>query len=51
MAVAQLSWCGWVAGVRGILRGEGLLRPLSGPAPELEPFAADIRARLRDLED
>lgn len=51
MIVAQLSWRGWVAGVRGILRGEGLVRPLLAPAPELAPFAADLRARLRDLED
>jgi hypothetical protein len=27
MVVAQLSWRGWVKGVRGILRGEGLLTP------------------------
>jgi hypothetical protein len=27
MVVAQLSWRGWINGVRGILRGEGLLRP------------------------
>jgi trehalose 6-phosphate synthase len=50
MVVAQLSWRGWVNGVRAIMRGEGLLRPLL-PAPELVPFAADLRARLRDLED
>jgi trehalose-6-phosphate synthase len=50
VVVAQLSWRGWVAGVRGILRGEGLLRPLSA-ASEHTPFAADLRARLRDLED
>ena len=48
--VAQLSWRGWVNGVRAIMRGEGLLSPLL-PSPELEPFAADLRARLRDLED
>lgn len=57
MVVAQLSWRGWVSGVRAIMRGEGLLSPLltptpgNGPPPELEPFAADLRARLRDLED
>ncbi|HUG25235.1 alpha,alpha-trehalose-phosphate synthase (UDP-forming) [Piscinibacter sp.] len=48
--VAQLSWRGWIAGVRGILRGEGLVRPLFSPA-ELTPFANELRARLRDLED
>jgi trehalose-6-phosphate synthase len=50
MVVAQLSWRGWVNGVRAIMRGEGLLRPLQ-PAPELAPFAADLRTRLRDMED
>ncbi|MBX3622022.1 MAG: trehalose-6-phosphate synthase [Rhizobacter sp.] len=50
VVVAQLSWRGWVSGVRGILRGEGLVRPLLS-APEMAPFAADLRARLRDLED
>jgi trehalose-6-phosphate synthase len=50
MIVAQLSWRGWVAGVRGILRGEGLVRPLLS-APEMTPIAVELRARLRDLED
>jgi len=54
VVVAQLSWRGWVNGARALMRGEGLLSPLlSGPssAPELAPFAADLRARLRDMED
>lgn len=50
VVVAQLSWRGWVNGVRALMRGEGLLSPMV-PPPELAPFAADIRARLRDLED
>ncbi len=50
VVVAQLSWRGWVRGMQGILRGEGLLRPLL-PPPELQPFASEVRARLRDLED
>jgi trehalose 6-phosphate synthase len=51
MIVAQLSWRGWVSGMRAILRGEGLLRPMFAPPPELQPFAVEVRARLRDLED
>jgi trehalose-6-phosphate synthase len=51
MVVAQLSWRGWVRGVRGLLRGDSVLRQLLAPPPELAPFAADLRARLRDLED
>jgi trehalose-6-phosphate synthase len=51
VVVAQVSWRGWVKGVRAIMRGEGLLSPLLPGPPELAPFAADLRARLRDLED
>jgi alpha,alpha-trehalose-phosphate synthase [UDP-forming] len=51
VVVAQLSWRGWVSGARALLRGEGLLRPLRSPTPELAPLAADLRARLRDLDD
>jgi hypothetical protein len=50
VVVAQLSWRGWVSGARALLRGEGLVRPLV-PSPELAPLAADLRERLRDLED
>ena len=55
MVVAQLSWRGWVSGVRALLRGEGIISPLTGESAaataEMEPFAADLRERLRDLED
>jgi len=50
VVVAQLSWRGWVNGVRAIMRGEGLVSPLL-PPPELAPFVDDLRASLRDLED
>ena len=51
MVVAQLSWRGWMAGARALLRGEGLLRPMGPPSPELAPLARELRTRLRDLED
>lgn len=51
MVVAQLSWRGWVKGARALLRGEGLLYPVGGTAPELASFAADLRQRLRDMDD
>jgi alpha,alpha-trehalose-phosphate synthase [UDP-forming] len=51
MVVAQLSWRGWVSGARALLRGEGLLYPVGGTAPELASFAADLRQRLRDMDD
>ena len=50
MVVAQLSWRGWINGARALMRGEGLFTPVA-PAPELAPLAAELRARLRDLED
>ena len=51
VVIAQLSWRGWVQGLRALLRGEGLLLP-SGkpPSPELRPIARDLRALIRDLE-
>ncbi|MEO7150838.1 MAG: trehalose-6-phosphate synthase, partial [Burkholderiaceae bacterium] len=51
MVVAQLSWRGWVSGVQALLRGEGLLSPIQPATPELAPFADDLRARMRELED
>jgi trehalose 6-phosphate synthase len=51
MVVAQLSWRGWLAGARALLRGEGLVRPIGETAPELEPFVRELRTGLRDLED
>ena len=50
MVVAQLSWRGWVNGARALMRGEMLLAPIDS-APELAPLAAELRGRLRDLED
>ncbi len=50
--IAQLSWRGWVAGMRSLLRGEGLLRdpvPTVG-APEFKPIARDLRRLIRELE-
>jgi len=51
VVVAQLSWRGWVQGLRALLRGEGLWRPSDLPAaPELRPIVGDLRALVRDLE-
>jgi len=50
VVIAQLSWRGWVAGLRALLRGEGILRPSAGTAPELKPIARDVQALLRELE-
>lgn len=52
--IAQLSWRGWMAGMRSLLRGEGLLRqPASGMQshlPEFKPIARDLQRLIRELE-
>ena len=49
--IAQLSWRGWVHGMRALLRGEGLLRPADRrSAAEFQPIASDLRELIRDLE-
>lgn len=49
--IAQLSWKGWVKGLRSLLKGEGLLRPISQfVSPELRPIVKDLRVLIRDLE-
>ncbi|HET9765105.1 MAG TPA: trehalose-6-phosphate synthase, partial [Casimicrobiaceae bacterium] len=50
--IAHLSWRGWVAGTRALLRGEGILQPFhQQPASDdLHPLASDLRTLLRDLE-
>jgi trehalose-6-phosphate synthase len=51
VVIAQLSWRGWVEGLRALLRGEGILRPAArSTAPELRPIARDLRELIRDLE-
>ncbi len=52
VAIAQLSWRGWIKGMRALLRGEGLLREpgTQTPAPEFMPIARDLRALIREME-
>jgi trehalose 6-phosphate synthase len=54
--IAEISWRGWVAGMRALLKGETLLRSPMGRAAalattrELRPIARDLQALMRDLE-
>ena len=58
VVIAQLSWRGWVQGLRALLKGERLILPPSrpgvrgfgGPPPELRPIAKDLRALIEELE-
>jgi trehalose 6-phosphate synthase len=51
VVIAQLSWRGWVRGLRGIMRGEILLRPGARvDDPALGPVMRDLRALIRDVE-
>ncbi len=49
--VAQLSWRGWVAGTRALLRGEGLVRKPGAliATPEFNPIARDLQRLIQDL--
>ncbi|WP_246590915.1 alpha,alpha-trehalose-phosphate synthase (UDP-forming) [Georgfuchsia toluolica] len=50
--IAQLSWRGWMQGIRSLMRGEGLLRQpgTSIQIPELRPIARDLQRLIKDLE-
>jgi trehalose 6-phosphate synthase len=54
VVIAQLSWRGWVAGMRSLLRGEGLLRQPAPDAhsdlPGFQPIARDLQRLIRELE-
>ena len=49
--IAHLSWRGWIAGARALLRGEGILQPFGQrETSDMHPLASDLRALLRDLD-
>ena len=53
VVIAEISWRGWVAGLKALLSGETLLRSplgLANTSPELQPIARDLQALVRDLE-
>jgi trehalose 6-phosphate synthase len=55
VVIAEISWRGWVAGIKAVLSGDYLLRsPTAGAkvtVPELRPFARDLQALVSDLEN
>ena len=51
VVIVQVSWRGWVNGLRALLRGDGIVRRLGAvTAPELRPIARDVSQLLRELE-
>jgi trehalose 6-phosphate synthase len=57
VVIAEISWRGWVAGLKVLLNGQTLLRSpeslrqdLKATAPELRPIARDLQALVLDLE-
>lgn len=51
VVIAQLSWRGWVNGLRAVVRGEALGGPRrAANQAELQPIARDLRELIRDIE-
>ncbi len=51
VVIVQVSWRGWVSGLRALLRGDGIVRRTGAvTAPELRPIARDVSQLLRELE-
>src|SRR5204862_1302319 len=59
VVIAEISWRGWVAGLKVLLKGQTLLRSpdseqkgglIRATAPELRPIARDLQALVLDLE-
>ena len=54
VVIAEISWRGWVAGLKAVLSGGMLLRSpaaIRNAAPELRPIARDLQALVSDLEN
>ena len=53
VVIAEISWRGWVAGIKALISGEALLRSpeqVNVSVPELRPIAKDLQALVHDLE-
>ena len=56
VVIAEISWRGWVNGIKAVMSGDYLLRSpaakaaASGLRPELRPIARDLQALVNDLE-
>jgi len=53
VVIAEISWRGWVAGMKALMTGDALLHSpgeIKVSSPELRPIAKDLQALVRDLE-
>ena len=49
VVIAELSWRGWVAGIKALIRGQLHAQSPEPRAKELKPIARDLEALVRDL--
>ncbi len=50
VVIAELSWRGWMSGIKALIRGRSLMRPGAPGARELRPIAHDLELMVRELE-
>ena len=50
VVIAELSWRGWVASIKALIRGQALAQAPTPSSKALNPIARDLEALVRDLE-
>jgi len=50
VVIAELSFRGWMAGIKALIRGQSLALPPETRSRELRPIARDLAALVHDLE-
>ncbi|MBS0338338.1 MAG: trehalose-6-phosphate synthase [Proteobacteria bacterium] len=48
--IAELSWRGWMSGIKALIRGQSLALPADPKVRELRPIAQDLERMVRELE-
>src|SRR5262249_8951571 len=48
--IAELSWRGWMSGIKALIRGQSLALSPQPQSRELRPIARDLEALVRELE-
>src|SRR5690349_11142322 len=50
VVIAELSWRGWMSGIKALIRGQSLALSPEPKSRELKPIARDLDAMVRELE-